>query len=624
MRVCRFLDRWSTLAFGGRGECSGGVVGRGGLLLAFCISVLFSSAAIAYVEPNDVLLLVNENSPTSRYVAKLYRQYYPEITDSQVIYLDVPDGCVLPPLADCSGPNSTAADEIITREEYEHLIAEPVRTHLIDHNMVDTIKVIITTAGLPYRIEDEYYGNTVTPGGGTAYAGSLIGSMDAASVESELTTLFQTDPNNEESLWLWDRAVNPYQAYRDSGIELFERDILGNLDSMVWRYPRKVSATHYPPVVEGSGEIYGRLRAYGVQGRTFSAGDIYLTSRLDGPKQQGQSAVFAVRQMLERSMRASSDEYGINPAEAVVVFDDATWVTNYNKNRIYNLDRYEDFIIWEPNTQQPPDTYYIESRDDYDSGFEQMTGQIAGYEDVVYTGLMSDACDLTVICDRRNEVRTSQADLAQDQLVVAATGLGRNGDEASAADYITHGGPGGGPLFNLAYGAVFYSIESFNGATMFSDVPTSYNQGKIIDFLSIGGCGAIGHTFEPHSDASIDTEFFFYNLLADADSDGYADMSFIEAAFTAVPYLSWAEVVIGDPLMHIAYGPGGQAEGPAAGDIDGDGVPATMADLAVWTEAYLGSLYTEQGLENYNDLCDMNADGWINLKDFAYFAELFR
>jgi hypothetical protein len=88
--------------------------------------------------------------------------------------------------------------------------------------------------------------------------------------------------------------------------------------------------------------------------------------------------------------------------------------------------------------------------------------------------------------------------------------------------------------------------------------------------------------------------------------------------------LSWAEVVIGDPLMHIAYGPGGRAEGPAAGDIDGDGVPATMADLAVWTEAYLGSLYTEQGLENYNDLCDMNADGWVNLKDFAYFAELFR
>lgn len=602
------------MVFGGGWKFSGGP-GGGKRLFIFCASVVFCSAALAYVGPNDVLLLVNDNSPTSRYVAKLYRQYYPEITDLQVLHLCHPDGCPLLALADCSGPTSTAADEIITREQYEQLIAEPVRAHLIDNDMVNTIKVIITTAGLPYRIEDCSYSNWVTPGGGTAYAGYFIGSTDAASVESELTMLFQTDPNNENSLWFWDRVVNPYQAYRDSGIDLFERDILANLEYMNWRYPRKVAASHYPPMMEGD-----RLTMHGVRTRHFSAADIYLTSRLDGPKQQGQSAVFAVRKMLEHSQRASSDEYGINPAQAVVVFDDAPWVTNYNYNRIYNLNRYDDFIFWEPDTQQPPNTYYAEVRDDYDSGFEQMTGQIAGYDDVIYTGAMSAAYDLTVICDRRNEMRTSQADLEQGQLAVAVGGLGTNGDEASPADYLISGGP----LFQLAYGAVFYSVESFNGATMFSDVQTSYNQGKVVNFFAIGGCGAIGHAFEPHSDASIDTEFFFYNLLADSDSDGYADMTFVEAAFTGLPYLSWTEVVIGDPLMCIAYGPGGRAEGPVPGDIDGDGVPATMSDLADWTGSYLGSLNTEQGFEKYNDLCDMNADGWINFKDFAYFAELFR
>jgi len=590
-------------------------VGCGEGLFIFWASVLFCSATMAYVGPEDVLLLVNDNSPTSRYVAKLYRQYYPEITDLQVVYLDVPDGYPLPPLADCSGPESTAADEIITRAEYQQLIAGPVRAHLIANNMVDSIKVIITTAGLPYRIEDRYLGNIITPGGGMVYDGYYVGSIDAASVESELTMLFQTDPDNSLSLWLYDRVANTYQGYRNSGIDLFERNILGNLPYLNWRYPRKLAASAYPPVMEGD-----YLTTHGVRGRHFSAGDIYLTSRLDGPKQQGQSAVFAVRKMLEHSRRASSDEYGVNPAQAVTVFDDALWVTNYNYNRIYNLNRYDDFIFWEPDTQQPPDTYYAEVRDDYDSGFEQMTGQVTGYDNVIYTGGMSAAYDLTVICDRRDEMRTSQADLQQGQLAVALSSLGTNGDEGSAGDYLISGGP----LFELAYGAVFYSVESFSGATMFSDVQTSYNQGKIINFLAIGGCGAIGHAFEPRSDASINTEFFFYNLLADSDSDGYADMTFVEAAFTGLPYLSWSEVVIGDPLMCIAYGPGGRAEGPVPGDIDGDGVPVTMTDLGGWAGSYLSSLYSEQGFEKYNDLCDMNADGCVNLKDFAYFAALFR
>ncbi len=60
----------------------------------------------------------------------------------------------------------------------------------------------------------------------------------------------------------------------------------------------------------------------GKHDREFSAGDMYLTCRLDGPKEQGESAVFAVRALLERAKRASSLSYGINPAQAVVGFDD--------------------------------------------------------------------------------------------------------------------------------------------------------------------------------------------------------------------------------------------------------------------------------------------------------------
>jgi hypothetical protein len=323
--------------------------------------------------------------------------------------------------------------------------------------------------------------------------------------------------------------------------------------------------------------------------------------------------------MLERAKRASSPAYGINPAQATMILDDAPLAANYNSNRIYNLNKYVNYIIWEPDVQQPPDTTYAEYRDDYDSGFFQMTGQTV-VQDILNTGLMSTGHNLTAICDKRMSIRLNQASLLPDKLVSALACFGTNGDEGSNKYYLLNGGPAGGPLFSMAYGAVFCSIESFNGVTMFSDASSA--QAKIIDFLKIGGTGAIGHSFEPLSDATIDTEFFYYNLLADSNGNGYADMTFIEAAFTGIPYVSWSEVVIGDPLMRIAYGPGGQAESIVPGDINGDG-QKDITDVYLWMESYLGSLYSddEQVFDWYNDLCDLNHDGQVNLIDYAIISQ---
>ena len=89
------------------------------------------------------------------------------------------------------------------------------------------------------------------------------------------------------------------------------------------------------------------------------------------------------------------------------------------------------------------------------------------------------------------------------------------------------------------------------------------------------------------SDAIIDNEFLFYNLLADMDDDGKADLTFIEAAFTAIPYLSWSEVVIGDPLMQIAYGPGGKVWTLLTGDANNDGI-VNYGDM-MFTRLHLGA-----------------------------------
>ena len=85
--------------------------------------------------------------------------------------------------------------------------------------------------------------------------------------------------------------------------------------------------------------------------------------------------------------------------------------------------------------------------------------------------------------------------------------------------------------------------------------------------VATGGSGAVGHAFEPGVEGLIQSDFLLANLLRDDDEDGVGDMTLAEAAFTAMPFLSWAEVVLGDPLMRLRTASGGPV------DPDGDGVP---------------------------------------------------
>jgi hypothetical protein len=569
------------------------------------------------VYPSDVLILVNENSPTSRYIVKLYRQYHPEILESQVLHLAG--------LSDSSGPSSTAANEIITRQQYNDLIANPVRTYLADSNYpgrITEVKVIITTAGMPYRIEDTVYSDVIYPAGSNySIVASYTSNINAASVESELVGLWYGDYGSNP-FGLNNRLVNPYEGYRYSGIDLFDRVIPGT-KNMVWSIP--VSFSGPPPKMEGEPSSSGTIN------RHFNAGDMYLTCRLDGPKNQGKSAVFAVRAMLERAKRASSSSYGVNPLQAAAVFDDAP-SSDLDNNRVFNLDTSANYWVYTPNTPQPPNASRLLNKDDYVAGFTAMTNKTVNYNNL-NTGLMGSAHNLCVILDRRSGTRTNQSDLEslldtypqrqQGQGAILAATFGRNGDEGSTSNYILKGSPDGGALFNLVNGAVFTSIESFNAVTMFSDCNTlPVAQGKIIDFITIGGAGAIGHSFEPLSSAAIDNLYLFYNLLADNDGDGKADLTFVEAAFTAIPFLSWSEVVIGDPLMQIAYGPGGPAWTPLLGDANNDG-KINIEDMWELKKAFNGDLNSPdpECFELYNDLCDFNQDGLVNFIDYTKTCE---
>jgi hypothetical protein len=197
-----------------RRSVQGGGRGRFIIFLLF----LISSYAYGQLGPQDVVILVNQNSPTSRYIAKMYRQYYPQITDSQVLYLSG--------LPDSSGRDANSAYEILTRQQYNQCIANPLRAYLTDPNYpgrITNVKVIITTAGMPYRIKDTNYSDVIYPAGSnpTTVSGHTS-NINAASVESELVGLWYGDYGTNP-FGLNNRLVNPYQGYCYSGFDLFER-----------------------------------------------------------------------------------------------------------------------------------------------------------------------------------------------------------------------------------------------------------------------------------------------------------------------------------------------------------------------------------------------------------------
>jgi hypothetical protein len=117
--------------------------------------------------------------------------------------------------------------------------------------------------------------------------------------------------------------------------------------------------------------------------------------------------------------------------------------------------------------------------------------------------------------------------------------------------------------FTYSNGAIFNTYESFNGyaidignlgdnQTYFGKrqahvFPTYFHyQGLIADFIHAGGSGGEAHVYEPTTTTASDGEYLF-----PAYAMGY---SLVEAIYMGIPYLAFRNMVVGDPLMTIAWG----------------------------------------------------------------------
>ncbi|NLX12985.1 MAG: hypothetical protein GXY44_04920, partial [Phycisphaerales bacterium] len=524
--------------------------------------------------PADVLILVNADSPCSRSVADLYRRFYPGIADEQVVYLyGLPDSAAL---------SATPAQEIITRQQFETLIAQPVRDYLIATGLVNNVYCIITTAGMPYRIKDTnpLLANVVYPNGSNPTL--TLDNRDvvnAASVESELAVLFQIDSAVPAGarMPINGRVVNPYQGYAD-GIKSWAsiRDIIGRRTSFRWD-TGTLWMIQKPPRIEGELRWENwQMCGFSAYNRRLSPADIYLVARLDGPRQAGTYPIFSVHQMLKRAAAAGNPSIGYNPALSTAVIDNAPNAPDvYAYSRILNFPPQYDVLSFSQHSIPPGAEEYsgqFSEGNHFMRTFYWLTG-MSPPSDVIVTHDIDIGLGGVAVWDDTNTIM-NQNYLASGAGIIGLLTYGRNGGDGRPAGYLLTSGPDGGNLFKCVPGAVFASLESFNAVTMFTDVNTLPSaQGKIVDFIQMGGTAAVGHSFEPVRCAAIQGEFLFRNLLRDDDMDGVGDLTLVEAAFSALPYLSWSEVLIGDPLMRLRHGPGALVNTvECREDVDGNGI----------------------------------------------------
>lgn len=104
-------------------------------LPALVLALLLAPAPLrAELQPNHIAILANANSPGSLDVAQHYAQRR-RIPPSHIIRLPLPD------------------HEALSREEYDRLVVLPLRLALENHGLASTVRVLVTTYGVPLRVD---------------------------------------------------------------------------------------------------------------------------------------------------------------------------------------------------------------------------------------------------------------------------------------------------------------------------------------------------------------------------------------------------------------------------------------------------------------------------------------
>jgi len=190
--------------------------------------------------------------------------------------------------------------------------------------------------------------------------------------------------------------------------------------------------------------------------------------------------------------------------------------------------------------------------------------------------------------------------------IIAYASYGENHDIGGAGE----NPPGTGTYinnFNFPLGAIFNTIESFNGRA-FNGLGTAAGQEQVADFIAAGGTYAVGNVFEPFTFSLPDNEFLFVNLLL-------RGRTFAEAAYSSFPALSWQQIAVGDPLGRVHL----------LGDVDDDG-DLDRHDVGAFVDCLRGPIAVTPpaGCTTAEfDRADVDGDGDVDLADFEIIQQVF-
>jgi len=420
-------------------------------------------------------------------------------------------------LASSGVPIPGGSDGTISGAVFRDAIRDPIRAHLLGAGLAEDlageIRVLVLCRGVPHRVRD--FDNASAGDGPGPLVNEFNGAdADASSVDSQLTLLWQdlgdSEAGGARDSFADNYIANPYHG-RTEPITTFS-----NADN---RAPKSFGFDLlFGLIVSGDGP--------GPSG--LGPGDLLLVCRLDG------TTVTDAKRLIDRGRRVIIDT---DTARFVLDESGSNGVADSGFNA--ELDN-----LGFGSTPDP-----LRLGDDYETARDLLLadGRFPA-ANVLYNaaGGGSEYLRGPVPAFAGGET------VAGPVLLLAHYAGNHAGKPAGADSSLRLVGTFG--FANLARGAIFNTLESFNGRA-FNGLGTSFNQEQAADFIAAGGAFAVGTVYEPLGNTVADNEMLVRNFIV-------GERTWAEAAWSAVPALSWMHVVLGDPLATIERG---------AFDVNGDG-----------------------------------------------------
>lgn len=488
------------------------------LALVACAVVADASAQL---RPDQVLVIYDSRRTTSRDVAEFYAGS--ALVPGGVGGLPgIHAGLHVFNLQTSGVPVTTAGN--MTYADFITLMRDPIRDHLQQSGLTHKIRCIVLTKGLPHRIFDTDNQNVGDQPSNLANE-FVAGDANCASVDSELTLLWQNLDAGENGGTGDSKSdgmiMNPY------------RDLSQSINAF-----STINITTPKTWVQQAGTgRYWRADTNAPFENQLNPGDFYLVVRLDGHTQQDIEAMI---------LRAQNLVYDVDNVGFVIDEANSDGVKNTFPNTeldnqsspVYMGDDYEcarDLLLTDGRFD-PTKIHYNAA-----SGTAQwIVGPNINYNN---QGLLVTTPLILLAHYGSNHAGTAPND-----------GAGTSANDTYAAS------------FNYAPGAIFNTLESFN-ARAFGPLDTRFNQEQVADFIAAGGTFGIGHCWEPLALGASRAHPLVANFIL-------GRLSWAEAAYTALPSLSWQFIVVGDPLARARL---------SSDDINGDG-RFDIEDLYAWNQ----------------------------------------